>query len=163
MKTRSFLTTSALAICMTIGVLAVTVPAAYADAPIACAVVEIEASTSDAPSIGAELRPLEKKLKKPPFSSWNTFKQLGAHDVSLEPMKASTLILTHGKAQLLLREVTARGQKKKTRISLGISVDDADGKRVLDSKVAVDAGDYLVVGRSLKGNRGHLIAMHCKP
>ncbi len=158
MKTRSLLIASALAL----GVLAMTAPAAHAQSPVACAVVEIEASTSDAPSIAAELRPLEKKLKKPPFSSWNTFKQLGAHAVSLEPMKASTLTLTHGKAQLLLREVTERG-KKKARISLGISVDDAEGKRVLDSKVAVDAGDYLVVGRSLKGNRGHLIAMNCKP
>lgn len=160
MKTRSLLIASALAL----GVLAMTAPAAHAQSPVACAVVEIEASTSDAPSIDAELRPLEKKLKKPPFSSWNTFKQLGAHAVSLEPMKASTLTLTHGKAQLLLREVTPRGNgKKKARIALGISVDDADGKRVLDSKVAVDAGDYLVVGRSLKGNRGHLIAMNCKP
>jgi hypothetical protein len=135
---------------------------AHAQSPVSCTVVEIEASTSDAPAIGAELKPLEKKLKKPPFSSWNTFKQLGAHAVTLEPMKAGNLTLTHGKAQLLLREVTAKGPKK-TRISLGISLDDADGKRVLDSKVAVDAGDYLVVGRSLKGNKGHLLAMNCKP
>jgi hypothetical protein len=158
MKTFALLTTSALAFVA----LAVTAPAAYADAPVSCAVVEIEASTGDAPSMAAELRPLEKKLKKPPFSSWNTFKQLGSHAVTLEPMKSSTLTLTHGKAQLLLREVVAKNPKK-TRISLGINVDDADGKRVLDSKVAVDAGDYLVVGRSLKGGRGHLIAMNCKP
>ena len=157
MKTFALLATSALVL----GTFAITAPAAHADAPVACTVVEIEASTSDAPAVGAELRPLEKKLKKPPFSSWNTFKQLGAHAVTLEPMKSNTLTLTHGKAQLLLREVTAKGPKK-TRIALGISLDDADGKRVLDSKVAVDAGDYLVVGRSLKGNRGHLLAMNCK-
>lgn len=158
MKTFALLTTAALAI----GALAITTPVAYADNPVACTVVEIEASTTDAPAIGPELRPLEKKLKKPPFSSWNTFKQLGSHAVTLEPMKASTLTLVHGKAQLLLREVTAKGQKK-ARISLGINVDDADGKRVVDTKVNVDAGDYLVVGRSLKNNRGHLIAMNCKP
>jgi hypothetical protein len=158
MKTFALLTTTAL---LMMSALAITAPAARADAPVSCTVVEIEASTTDAPSVGGELRPLEKKLKKPPFSSWNTFKQLGAHVVSLEPMKASTLTLTLGKAQLLLREVTVKGPKK-TRIALGISLDDADGKRVLDSKVAVDAGDYLVVGRSLKGNRGHLLAMNCK-
>jgi hypothetical protein len=135
---------------------------AHADTPIACTVVEIEASSGDAPAMDAELKPLEKKLKKPPFSSWNTFKQLGSHAVTLELMKANNLTLTHGKAQLLLREVTAKGAKK-ARIALGISLDDADGKRVLDSKVAVDAGDYLVVGRSLKGNRGQLVAMNCKP
>jgi hypothetical protein len=155
MKTLALLTTLAL----TFGFGA---RVAQADTPVACTVVEIEASTGDAPAMDAELKPLEKKLKKPPFSSWNTFKQLGSHAVTLEVMKASNLTLTHGKAQLLLREVTAKGAKK-TRISLGISLDDADGKRVLDSKVAVDAGDYLVVGRSLKGNRGHLLAMNCKP
>jgi hypothetical protein len=155
MKTLALLTTLAL----TFGFGA---RAAQADTSIACTVVEIEASSGDAPAMDSELKPLEKKLKKPPFSSWNTFKQLGAHAVTLEVMKASNLTLTHGKAQLLLREVTAKGAKK-TRIALGISLDDADGKRVLDSKVAVDAGDYLVVGRSLKGNRGHLLAMNCKP
>lgn len=162
MKNSALLTTSALAFMATFLAVGTFASAAHADTPVSCAVVEIEATTSDAPSIGAELRPLEKKLKKPPFSSWNTFKQLGSHAVTLETMKSSTLTLTHGKAQLLLREVTTRGQKK-TRISLGIAVDDAEGKRVLDSKVAVDAGDYLVVGRSLKGNRGHLLAMNCKP
>jgi hypothetical protein len=155
MKTLALLTTLAL----TFGFGA---RAAQADTSIACTVVEIEASSGDAPSMDAELKPLEKKLKKPPFSSWNTFKQLGSHAITLEVMKAGNLTLTHGKAQLLLREVTAKGAKK-TRIALGISLDDADGKRVLDSKVAVDAGDYLVVGRSLKGNRGHLLAMNCKP
>ena len=162
MKLFAKLITSAFAGLLTFGAMATLAPAAYADAPVSCTVVEIEATTSDAPSVGPELRPLEKKLKKPPFSSWNTFKQLGSHAVTLEIMKSNTLTLTHGRAGLLLREVTAGGQKK-TRISLAITVDDADGKRKLDTKVAVDAGDYLVVGRSLKGNRGHLLAMNCKP
>jgi hypothetical protein len=161
MKTFALLATSALAFIATFVVLGAFAPDAYADATVSCTVVEIEATTSDAPSVSPELRPLEKKLKKPPFSSWNTFKQLGSHAVTLETMKSNTLTLTHGKAGLLLREVTAGGQKK-TRISLAITVDDADGKRKLDTKVAVDAGDYLVVGRSLKGNRGHLLAMNCK-
>jgi hypothetical protein len=77
-------------------------------------------------------------------------------------MKASSLTLVHGKAGLLLREVTAR-DKKKPRVQLGITLDDADGKRVLDSKVNVDAGDYLVVGRSLRGGKGQLVALTCKP
>ncbi len=135
---------------------------ARADAPVACTVLEIEASTSDAPAVDPALRPLEKKLKKPPFSSWNTFKRLGAHTVTLELMKGSTLTLVHGKAGLILREVTARGPKK-ARVALGITLDDSDGKRVLDSKVAVDAGDFLVVGRSLRGGTGQLVALSCKP
>lgn len=136
---------------------------ARADGPVACTVLEIEASTGDAPSIDAELAPLQKKLKKPPFSSWNAFKRLGAHAITLEPMKQGSLTLVHGKAGLLLREVTAAAGKKKVRVALGITLDDADGKRVLDSKVAVDAGDYLVVGRSLRSGKGQLVALTCKP
>jgi len=152
-----------LAIVLGLGVgLGLTAPAAHADTAVPCTVFEIEASTSDAPAVDPELKPLEKKLKKPPFSSWNTFKRLGAHQVNLELMKAATLELVHGKAGLLLREVTARSPKK-TRVSLGITLDDAQGKRVADSKVAVDAGDYLVIGRSLPGNKGQLIALTCKP
>lgn len=150
---------SALAIVMA---LALTAGNARAETPVACSVVEIEATTGDKPSMDPELKVLEKKLKKPPFSSWNTFKRLGAHTVNLELMKSSTLTLVNGKAGLLLREVTARGGKK-TRVSLGITLDDGDGKRVIDSKVAVDAGDYLVVARSLRGGKGQLVAVSCKP
>lgn len=135
---------------------------ARAEGAVACTVLEIEASTADAPAMDGELKPLEKKLKKPPFSSWNTFKRLGAHAVTLEPMKAGSLTLVHGKAGLLLRDVTAR-DKKKPRVQLGITLDDAEGKRVLDSKVNVDAGDFLVVGRSLRGGKGQLVALTCKP
>ena len=135
---------------------------ARADGPVSCSILEIEASTGDAPAMDPELKVLEKKLKKPPFSSWNTFKHLGGHDVTLEPMKSSSLTLVHGKASLLLREVTARAPKK-TRISLGVTLEDADGKRVFDSKLQVDAGDYLVVARSMKGNKAQLVAMSCKP
>lgn len=156
MKLASLASAAALALTLLLGT-----AVAEAD-PVACSVLEIEASTSAAPAVDPELRPLEKKLKKPPFSSWNTFKRLGSHAVSLEPMKATTLTLVHGKAGLLLREVTAR-DKKKARVALGITLDDADGKRVLDSKVAVDAGDFLVVGRSLRGGNGQLVALTCKP
>jgi hypothetical protein len=141
--------------------LAAFAPDARADSPVACNVMEIEASTSNAAAIDGDLKPIEKKLKKPPFSSWNTFKSLGGHQITLEPMKAGTLTLVHGKASLLLREVTARAPKK-TRIGLGVTLDDADGKRVFDSKLSVDAGDYLVVARSMKGNKAQLLAMSCK-
>lgn len=142
--------------------LALTAGTARAETPVACSVLEIEASTGDAPSVDGELKVLEKKLKKPPFSSWNRFKRLGAHAVNLELMKSSTLTLVNGKAGLLLREVNVRGGKK-TRVSLGITLDDGDGKRVIDSKIAVDAGDYLVVARSLRGGKGQLVAVSCKP
>ena len=140
----------------------VAVPAARADGGVTCAIIEIEASTSDPPAMDSALKPLERKLRKPPFSSWNNFKQLGAHTLALEPMKSGALDLVHGKASLILREV-ATGGGKKPRISLGVTLDDETGKRVLDSKLSVDAGDYLVVGRSLPANKGHLVALTCQP
>jgi hypothetical protein len=136
-------------------------PAASADGNVTCTVIEIEASTADAPSMDGALAPLEKKLRKPPFSSWNSFKQLGSQALTLEPMKPGTTGLVHGKATLLLRELTTDGGKK-PRVSLGVTLDDAAGKRVLDSKVAVDAGDYLVVGRSLPAGKGQLVALNCR-
>ena len=67
------------------------------------------------------------------------------------------------RAELLLRDATTGGPKK-PRVQLGITLDDKDGKRVIDTKLAVDAGDWLVVGRSLKGtgNRGQIVALTCK-
>lgn len=144
-----------------LGATAVAMPAAHADT-VNCSIIEIEASTADAPSMDAGLKPLERKLKKPPFSSWNSFKQLGSQALSLESMKPGTANLVHGKATLILRDVQPPGAKK-SRLSLGISLDDGGGKRVLDSKVNVDAGDYFVVGRSLPANKGHLVALTCSP
>ena len=138
------------------------VPTAKADGGVTCAVIEIEASTSDPPAMDGALKSLEKKLRRPPFSSWNNFRQLGTHTLALEPMKSGSLDLVHGRATLILREV-ATGAGKKPRISLGVTLDDDNGKRVLDSKLGVDAGDYLVVGRSLPANKGHLVALTCAP
>jgi hypothetical protein len=139
---------------------AAAAPLAHADT-VNCSIVEIEASTAEPPSMDAALKPLERKLRKPPFSSWNNFKQLGSQSLSLETMKPGAVTLVHGKATLILRDVQPPGAKK-SRLSLGISLDDDGGKRVLDSKVNVDAGDYFVVGRSLPASKGHLVALTCK-
>jgi hypothetical protein len=149
-------------LCAGIVALAATVvaaPAAHADT-VSCTIIEIEASTAEPPAVDAALKPLEKKLRKPPFSSWNNFKQLGSQSVSLETMKPGAFALVHGKAGLVLRDVT--GDARRPRLSLQITLDDGAGKRVLDSKVTVDAKDYLVVGRSLPENKGHLVALTCK-
>lgn len=147
---------------LAVAALTVMVPAAEADGGVTCSIIEIEASTSNPPAMDGALKSLEKKLRKPPFSSWNNFKQLGTHSLALEPMKPGSLDLVHGKATLILREVATAGGKK-PRISLGVTLDDEAGKRVLDSKLSVDAGDYLVVGRSLPANKGHLVALTCAP
>ena len=132
---------------------------ALAEESVECSFLEIRASSSDTPSLAAELRPLEKKLKRPPFSSWNTFELLSNLKTTLPLIKAQTLKLNYGQATVLYRESTE--SKKKRRLALTVVMDDQDGKRVIDIKFNVEADDYFAVGRSLNGKNGHVLALTC--
>jgi hypothetical protein len=129
--------------------------AAFADERAQCTYLEIAASSGKAPAIDPELGPLEKKLKKPPFASWNTFHKLSGGPVALEKLKAEALKLGQGAASLLLRDRTD------TRLELTVSIDGADGRRVLDNKQSVAAGDWVVWGHNVKDD-GHILALVCK-
>lgn len=133
---------------------------AFAEDTVECSFLEIRASTTETPSLAAELRPLEKKLKRPPFSSWNTFELLSSSKSTLPLIKAQTLKLTYGQATVLYRE--ASEGKKKRRLALTVVMDDQDGKRVIDIKFNVEADDYFAVGRSLNGKSGHVLALTCR-
>jgi hypothetical protein len=128
------------------------------DKKIDCDVVEVVATTTDKPGMDGDLVGLEKKLKKPPFSSWNTFKVLSRATKSLALLRAETITLNRGSITILLRDVS---DAVKPRLGLTITVDDVDGKRVMDTKVNVDAGESFVVGRSLANNEGHVLAISC--
>lgn len=128
---------------------------------VTCDVLEISATTGDKPSIPSELKPLEKKLRKKPFSSWNVFTVLSKSTQDVEKLKAATVKLTKGQASVLYSGSTASG--KKTRIGLTVQTDDENGKRIADTKVSIDAGDYIVIGRTLANDDGHLLALTCKP
>ena len=125
-----------------------------------CEFVEISATTTTSPKIDAELS-MEKKLKKPPFSSWNTFKQLTRVSRPLVQLKSEAVKLSTGSVSVLLREVTGAGSKR-ARLALSVTMDDAEGKRVMDTKVNVDAGEFFLIGRSLANNEGHVLALSCK-
>lgn len=134
---------------------------AHADEQIACTFLEISAAKAKdgKAELDPELRPLEKKLK---IFQYDVFKLLKPrHDVTLSVMKSSTLKLSLGSAQVLLRDI-GRKEGKKPRLEISLTMDDVEGRRVFDTKVSVDAGDYLVVGRSLPGGGGHLLAATCK-
>lgn len=126
-----------------------------------CEFVEIAATTTQSPKIDVELASMEKKLKKPPFSSWNTFKQLTRVSRPLVQLKSEAVKLTTGSVSVLLREVTGASSKR-ARLALSVTMDDADGKRVMDTKVNVDAGEFFLIGRSLANNEGHVLALSCK-
>ncbi len=132
-----------------------TTGVARADDKANCDYLEISASTTKSPSIDPELKALDRKLKRPPFSSWNTFRKLSGGPISLIKQKANALKLAQGAATILLRD---RSDK---RLELSITIDGADGKRVLDNKQSLAVGDWSVWGHSVKDD-GHILAVICK-
>ena len=127
-----------------------------------CSFLEIAATNADPGSIDPALKAIEKKLKRPPFTSWNTFKLLGKASKELALLKAEVVTMTQGQASVLFRQ-SSKASNKKERFELSITVDDQNGKRVVDTKTSVDAGDYILIGRSLPNNDGHFLALTCKP
>lgn len=139
---------------VTITLLALATPALAGDAD--CSYMEIAATNDKAASIDGDLKPLEKKLKKPPFTSWNTFKKLSAGSASLTKLKSESLQLKQGAASILLRDRTDK------RVEMTVTMDNAEGKRTLEAKPAFKAGDWLLlVGTNAKDD-GHILALTCK-
>jgi hypothetical protein len=136
-------------------VAALAQPAFAGDAE--CSYVEIAATKSDKPATDPELKPLEKKFKKAPFSAWNTFKKLSSGTASLDKNKPATLRLKQGSASIMLRDRTEK------RVELTVTMDDATGKRQLEAKPAFKAGDWLMLGGPGAANDdGHILALTCK-
>jgi hypothetical protein len=130
---------------------------ARADVTADCDFLEISARSGDKPAIDGELRPLEKKLKKPPFSAWNQFKLLGHAQKALAKKKSEPIGLKTGSATATLVEIV-----DKSKVRLTVTIDDAKGKRVVNTTTAVEAGDYVIYGSPLPGNEGHLLSVTCK-
>ena len=120
-----------------------------------CEYLEITATTGKAPAIDPDLKALDKKLKKPPFASWNTFHKLSGGPLSLVKSHAVALKLAQGAASIILRD---RSEK---RLELTVTIDGADGKRVLDNKQSLAVGDWSVWGHNVKDD-GHILALTCK-
>jgi hypothetical protein len=135
-------------------VVASAVPA-LADDKAECDYLEISASSGKDAAMDADLKPLEKKLKKPPFSSWNVFHTLSNGHVTMPKLKAQSPRLKQGSASVLLRERTEK------RLELTITIDGSDGKRVIDNKQSANAGEWLVFGQNV-GDNGHIVALTCK-
>jgi hypothetical protein len=136
-------------------VVALAQPAFAGDAE--CSYMEIAASKTDKPLVDSDLKPLEKKFKKAPFSAWNNFKKLSSGAASLTKNKPDALKLKQGSASIMLRD---RSEK---RVELTVTMDDAAGKRVLEAKPAFKAGDWLMLGGPGASNDdGHILALTCK-
>ncbi|HEX8110303.1 MAG TPA: hypothetical protein VF516_21375 [Kofleriaceae bacterium] len=131
--------------------------AARADVTADCDFLEISARAGDKPAVDGELKPLEKKLKKPPFSTWNQFKLLGRTQKALAKKKQEPIPLKIGSATATLVEIV-----DKSKVRLTVTMNDARGKEVANSTSTVEAGDYLMYVHSLPGNEGHLLSVSCK-
>jgi hypothetical protein len=122
-----------------------------------CSFMEIAATKTDKPSVDPDLKPLEKKFKKAPFSAWNVFKKLSSGTASLTKNTPERLKLSKGSATIMLRDRTDK------RVELTVTKDDAKGKRVLEAKPAFKAGDWLMLGGPGETNDdGHILALTCK-
>ena len=131
---------------------------AHAGPNAACEFIEVSATSAKDPSIDAELKPLEKKLKNPPFSAWNTFHLLSRTEKALEKLKPETITLKAGKITAIFLELIG-----KSKVQLSLSIDDDKGKRTVNNtKVTVEAGDWVILGSSEPNNAGHLLALTCK-
>lgn len=121
-----------------------------------CEFLEISARTGDKPAIDGELKRVEKKLKKPPFSTWNQFKLLSHTQKSLAKKKAEAIGLKIGSATATLVEIV-----DKSKVRLTISMDDDKGKQVANNTTTVEAGDFMIYVHPLANNEGHLLSWTC--
>ena len=138
-------------------VLAGTAHHARADVTADCEFLEISAKAGDKPAIDPALAPVEKKLKKPPLSTWNQFKLLSRSQKSLAKKKAEPISLKVGSATATLVEIV-----DKSKVRLMVTIDDEKGKQVVNNMTTVEGGDYVIVVHELANNNGHLLSLTCK-
>ncbi len=140
-----------------LAIAALASPAFAGDAE--CDYVEIAATnTKDATAttIDPELKVVEKKLKKAPFTAWNTFAKLSSGKITLAKSTSETLKLKQGSSSVMLRDRSVK------RVELTVTMDNAAGKRILDAKPAFKAGDWLLlVGTNAKDD-GHILGLTCR-
>lgn len=145
---------------LAIAALLIAARPALADDHASCSAIELMMTKGKDPSLPDQAKQLEKKLKKPPYSSWNVFKVLSSSDFELEGMKPKALKLAQGASTLVLRDVIEGG--KRSRFKIQITMDGASGKRVVDTTVILNSGDFIDYGESIAPNDdGHFVFLTC--
>ncbi|HET9621786.1 MAG TPA: hypothetical protein VFP84_10485 [Kofleriaceae bacterium] len=130
---------------------------ARADITAECEVFEMSAKVGDKPSIDPELQRVEKKLKKPPFSTWNQFTLLSHSQKALAKKKVEPINLKIGSATATLVEIV-----DKSKVRLTVTMEDGKGKQMVSNTTTVEAGDHVIFVHSLANNEGHLLSLTCK-
>lgn len=137
-----------------------TTGAAYAD-DAKCTVFEVKASSAEG-GTDDQLKPIADKLKKPPFSAWKSFQVVKKHEATATLMKEVPVKLVTGGKLALLYKDRSDTKGRKPRLRVGVTLDDASGKRKADITLKVDSGDYTLVGRDAdKDGTSHILAISC--
>ena len=124
-----------------------------------CSFLEIKAST-EGKGVDKKLSKLEKKLQKPPFSSWTKFSLLKEHDIRLALTKIETVpIGASSKLRVEYKQYTAA---KKERFKLHVTLELKSGKKAVDTEFTVQSGEYLVLSLSPQEDKSYLLAVTCK-
>lgn len=136
------------------------VPKVFADKAL-CDVLEIEASSQEG-GIDKALAKIGNKLKRPPFSSWKSFKLIKKHNPVLTVMHAKKVTLDKGGNLTMLYRDRVDTKGKKTRLRLSFTVDSKDGTRLSDVTIKLDSGSYYMSGgRPLKDGGTYILAASC--
>ncbi len=130
-----------------------------------CSVYEISAS-SDGSGIDKRLKLFSKKFKKEPFAAWKSFTLVKKHERKLVRMKAVTIKLVSGrKLSILYRDyyapVVSSKKQTKPRLRLSLSLDEKDGKRIVDTTIKLDSGDLNFTASSSEGGKASILATSC--
>ena len=148
---------SALALCVAVAGFGGSAQADEAN----CTVFEIKATAGEG-GIDAELKRISKKLKKPPFSAWKTFKVVKKHSVKAPQKQAVSVTLAGGGKLGLLYKERSDAKGSKPRLRVGLTLDNKAGKRKADITLKVDSGDYTLVGQDAgKDGSSQLLAISC--
>lgn len=145
-----------LAIAVAVGVTGLPAVARAQPGQVTCDFVEI-AATKAGGSIDPALGPVEKRLKKAPFTQWTGFKQLSATSKALTKKKSETIKLQQGTATATLVEVV---DKSKARLT--VTIDNPSGKQAVNQTSLIEAGDYVIHTMVQASGDGHLVAVTCR-
>jgi len=134
------------------------VPLQGGNVSVACDFIEIGATKTKDTSIDPALGPVEKKLKKAPFSTqWSEFKQLSTTSKKLEKKKSESISLKHGSATATLLETV-----DKSGARLNVTIESPKGKKAVDNTTLVSAADYVIFTIVQANGDGHLVAVTCR-
>jgi hypothetical protein len=127
-------------------------------ATVTCDFIEIAATKGKGASVDPALGPVEKKLKKAPFSTqWSEFKQLSTTSKKLDKKKTETFALKQGSVTAtLLETVDQQGAR------LNVTIESPKGKKAVDNTSVMSAADYVIYTIVQSNGDGHLVAVTCR-